>query len=1036
VVPRLDKRRAWVIPHSTSRRSGTPAEHAAAAASARGGGGRMQTSVAANLSRGAASTFAPSTSRRSPQQTTAVLRGGASRPTPLRAQRVASAKATRDAPATDAAAASDDEVKHAEEFGLQAAELAHLRPLRDALLAAHDDLARKQSVVDADARVVAFVAGGGPVARVLTNIDTEDAFLLKCVVAVGQAHILDVASQDPITVANALAPLVRTMRHVDVFYDMLGGVVGYQLTALELIHEQYGGPPPAPIAPRHGPDHPAADACGDAADDANYETDAQGNRGLASTCLRMDTDARVRMHVPVGPDLRENAGAFAARAAAWGLEELPRMAEVYPLGGAGDRLGLVDPGTGESLPAALLMYNGRTLIEGLLRDLTAREWLYYKLHGKQHVTPVAIMTSAAKGNHRRISALMRSHGWFGRGAGGFRLFEQPLVPVVTTHAGRWVPNGELNLALKPGGHGAIWKLMHDQGVFTWLAAKGRTGGVVRQITNPMAGTDTTLLALSGVGAKGDKALGFASCERHLGAAEGVNVLVEKQDARTRTWSYGISNVEYTVLQQHGISDEPVAPGSDESAFPANTNVLYIGLRKVQDALLSSPKGAFPGMLVNLSKPAAVNGMRGGRLETSMQNIADVLMRSSHGSPLEASTWQDLPTFVLYTLRRRVTSSAKKKRDPATLNLAQTPDGSFLDLLKNASDLLDRCGVTHPAPEGGTVQDYLDHGPGFIFCTLPAIGPLWDVIEQKIAGGVLADRAEVRLEVAELQWENVRVDGSLLVEAKAPLGGACLGAADGIEESGAVLVFDDAACGRCRLRDVEVANLGVDWSAPGNVVWSAQLSRHESCEITLHGDAELDAKGVRLEGNLRYSVPSGWRLKLRPDGKGGVAEAWTHLATAAVDADAAAAETAAAAAEREVRGCGGGSRDRAIGGRGSQERALVGPTWQWRYEMGEGSRVKLHLEARAGVAVHGRSYAEAQAAVEHAHAHAHAHAHTGEVRRTHTHTQASPREHTPEEKETAAEGAEVGGGVGVARRSVRVTQQQRKGITGGAPSTSR
>ena len=30
----------------------------------------MQTSVAANLSRGAASTFAPSTSRRSPQQTT------------------------------------------------------------------------------------------------------------------------------------------------------------------------------------------------------------------------------------------------------------------------------------------------------------------------------------------------------------------------------------------------------------------------------------------------------------------------------------------------------------------------------------------------------------------------------------------------------------------------------------------------------------------------------------------------------------------------------------------------------------------------------------------------------------------------------------------------------------------------------------------------------------------------------------------------------------------------------------------------------
>jgi hypothetical protein len=43
--------------------------------------------------------------------------------------------------------------------------------------------------------------------------------------------------------------------------------------------------------------------------------------------------------------------------------------------------------------------------------------------------------------------------------------------------------------------------MHDQGIFAWLEAQGRTGGVVRQITNPMAGTDTTLLALSGVGAK-------------------------------------------------------------------------------------------------------------------------------------------------------------------------------------------------------------------------------------------------------------------------------------------------------------------------------------------------------------------------------------------------------------------------------------------------------------------------------------------------------------------------------------------------------
>jgi UDP-N-acetylglucosamine pyrophosphorylase len=29
--------------------------------------------------------------------------------------------------------------------------------------------------------------------------------------------------------------------------------------------------------------------------------------------------------------------------------------------------------------------------------------------------------------------------------------------------------------MKPGGHGAIWKLMHDEGVFDWLRASGGRG---------------------------------------------------------------------------------------------------------------------------------------------------------------------------------------------------------------------------------------------------------------------------------------------------------------------------------------------------------------------------------------------------------------------------------------------------------------------------------------------------------------------------------------------------------------------------------
>lgn len=51
------------------------------------------------------------------------------------------------------------------------------------------------------------------------------------------------------------------------------------------------------------------------------------------------------------------------------FQGLPDLGEIYPLGGSADRLGLVDPETGECLPAAMLPFCGRTLLEGLIRDL-------------------------------------------------------------------------------------------------------------------------------------------------------------------------------------------------------------------------------------------------------------------------------------------------------------------------------------------------------------------------------------------------------------------------------------------------------------------------------------------------------------------------------------------------------------------------------------------------------------------------------------------------------------------------------------------
>ena len=125
----------------------------------------------------------------------------------------------------------------------------------------------------------------------------------------------------------------------------------------------------------------------------------------------------------------------------------------------------------------------------------------------------------------------------------------------------------------------------------------------------MAGMDTTLLALAGAGYPGRRSFGFASCERVVGAAEGMNVLAQqrrpagtppeqhgsdggggasraasagaaqhvRRDHSGASWAYRVTNVEYTEFERLGLADESVDEASNVSVFPANTNVLYVGL---------------------------------------------------------------------------------------------------------------------------------------------------------------------------------------------------------------------------------------------------------------------------------------------------------------------------------------------------------------------------------------------------------------------------------------------------------------------------
>uniref|UniRef100_A0A1D2AAQ5 UGP3-like C-terminal hexapeptide repeats domain-containing protein n=1 Tax=Auxenochlorella protothecoides TaxID=3075 RepID=A0A1D2AAQ5_AUXPR len=611
---------------------------------------------------------------------------------------------------------------------------------------------------------------GATVERHLALLGVRDAYLLLVLVPLGQRHVLTTIPTG-LALNDAFAKLLASLAGVERAYDAIGGLAGYQLQCLRLL---------------------------------TAEARAGGAAAEGTT--------RTTLHVPRGLRLNGSRAAdrrAAAAAVAAGVAGVPSLAEVWPLGGCGDRLGLACEETGEGLPAAVLQYAGRSLLESLVRDTLAREHLHWRLHGgaPRPTTPVAIMTSAAKGNAWRVEALCEARGWWGRGRDAFRLFSQPLVPVLSAADARWLLPAPLAPLMKPGGHGVIWKLMLDEGVYDWLRGRGRAAAVLRQISNPLAGTDDTALALAGRGLARGKAFGFASCERVVGAAEGVNVLARFADEggdgsdAAPPPRYAVTNVEYTEFGARGLVEQACGSGSGHSAYPANANILYADLRAVEGAVRAGAADGdaaalLPGLLLNTGKrvtvrDAAAGGatttLAAGRLECTMQNLADCFAAplgaacgggagpdhaaDHHAADDHAADDPEaddgLPTFLVTNVRRKVTSSAKRAAAPGSTAIHQTPVGSFYDLQLNAAELLGRCGFD--VPQVGTVPEYLASGPGLIFLYHPALGPLWSVVAQKLRGGRLAPRAELQLEVAEADVQGLDLEGSLLVLADDVLG---------------------------------------------------------------------------------------------------------------------------------------------------------------------------------------------------------------------------------------------------------------------------
>lgn len=667
-----------------------------------------------------------------------------------------------------------------------------ISPLVEDLKAA-SSIDEKLRLLDDFQRVKEFLKAPSVLRSFLATLSKESQLVIKAVIATGQGdRVLAFPSRDPEALSK-LQLLIKELIEVEHFYKEIGGVLGYHLLMQQCLLESEVPP---------------------AASEVNY-------------------------HVPEGVDI-SNFTREVREALILGIEKLEEMAEIYPVGGAADRLNLQDEKTAVPLPAAKLPFCGRTLLEGMIRDLQAREYLHYKLFRKQVHTPVVMMTSQEKDNHAQILSICESKGWFGRSKEAFRFFSQPSVPSMNTK-GHWCMQGALQLLLKPGGHGVIWKLARDSKTFEWLSEKGKKKALVRQINNPIAGTDYGLLAFTGVGCKENKVFGFASCPRKVGAMEGINILLEKK--REAGVEYVLTNIEYCDLNKCQLVDQTEKNDPERSKFSSNTNILFVDLQAVSQAVEESP---FPGVVINPKKMTyrrddELIEEEVARLESTMQNIADCFVQSFSCPLPKGKRRQVMRTFLTFNERRKTISTVKREYvEGGPLN--ETPEGCFLDLQENARELLlDFCKMQLTAKGE-------DLFIPFLFFYHPALGPLYSIIAQKVSGGKIAQGSELRLEIAEAEIRGLDLDGSLIVQADSPMGH---------QEETATLSYSEKA-GKCVLKNVRVRNRGIDWDAK-NTFWKEEITRKEECRIVIRGSGEFYAEDVTFEGPLSIVVEDGVRV---------------------------------------------------------------------------------------------------------------------------------------------------------------------------------
>ncbi len=555
----------------------------------------------------------------------------------------------------------------------------------------------------------------------------------------------------------------------------------------------------------------------------DFYSEAGGIKGYQNLVLKQ-LDGCEKKEDSISCPISHNIACKNSQVEKWvdlGIESMPLFCEIYVVGGAADRLGFFHPDSNEPLPAASYQFLGKPLLQHLIEDLEAREYLYFKKYGVRLFTPICLMTSDETNNYQRIRTLLEDKKYFGRPKETFIFVRQPMVPVLDQE-GNWLLNAQGQLILKPSGHGALWTACIKQQVFKTLKKRGCRYALIRQINNPIIGIDYNLPAFMGAGIDTQKDFGFFVTKRVKGNSEGA--IVYKKNLRDGCVYKLVTNVEYCQLQNDSISED----------YPANTNLLFVNLESIIEAAKKLP---YPGALLNFkgtkqSKPQA-------RLELTMQNICEAFL--DENDDLEA---EHKSVFLVMQERSKAISTIKKFRNDL-LEQNETPLKAYYEIfLAYHHFFKEVCQFDLPLISEN-FEKFIGN-PSYHFLLHKGLGPSFEQLSKKLKSWKIYKDSWIDLQIVNGFFEKISIFGAFKIQAEK--------------------AYDfSSQPSFCMMQNIQIENQGFEkdlW----NPFFPIEASFKECFSVTLGKNSAFIAKDVIFKGHEMIAVPDGKALVITNFGR--------------------------------------------------------------------------------------------------------------------------------------------------------------------------